>query len=170
MKKTVKKIYKKNCIHICSFLGAFIGIAIVGLLNQMVLKQERLDNTFLIASLGATAVLIFGEIKSPLSKPKNVIWGHVIGAFVGVSFYKLFGNSEFLWLSSAFSVAVSILVMRITKTTHPPGGATALIANIGREKIKGLGYMFILSPVLTGVVTILLISLAVNKFFSRSIE
>ena len=67
-------------------------------------------------------------------------------------------------------MAVSILVMRITKTTHPPGGATALIANIGSEKIKGLGYLFILSPVLTGVVTILLISLAVNKFFSRSIE
>jgi CBS-domain-containing membrane protein len=53
--------------------------------------------------------------------------------------------------------------MQITKTMHPPGGATALIAVIGSEKIKHLGYFYVLSPVLSGVLILLIVALLVNN-------
>jgi CBS domain-containing membrane protein len=53
--------------------------------------------------------------------------------------------------------------MQITKTLHPPGGATALIANIGTEKIKSLGYLYVLSPVLSGVLILFVVALIFNN-------
>lgn len=53
--------------------------------------------------------------------------------------------------------------MQITKTLHPPGGATALIAVIGTEKVKALGYMYVLSPVFTGVLILLIVALVFNN-------
>jgi CBS-domain-containing membrane protein len=68
-----------------------------------------------------------------------------------------------VWLSSALAVSVSIVLMQMTKTLHPPGGATALIANIGSEKIRSLGYIYVLNPVLAGVVILLLVALVFNN-------
>lgn len=53
--------------------------------------------------------------------------------------------------------------MQITKTLHPPGGATALIATIGSPKIQNLGYFYVLSPVLSGVLILLLVALVFNN-------
>ena len=68
-----------------------------------------------------------------------------------------------MWLSSALAVSLSIVVMQVTKTLHPPGGATALIANIGSEKIKSLGFGYIFSPVLSGVLILFMIAVIVNN-------
>jgi CBS domain-containing membrane protein len=54
-------------------------------------------------------------------------------------------------------------MMQITKTLHPPGGATALIANIGSEKVKALGYIYVFSPVFTGVLILLAVALIFNN-------
>ncbi len=70
---------------------------------------------------------------------------------------------EFAWLSSALSVSLAIVSMQMTKTMHPPGGATALIANIGSEKVKALGYMYVLSPVLSGVLILFVVALIFNN-------
>ena len=116
---------------------------------------------FLIGSFGATAVLIFGATNSPLAQPRNLIGGHLISAIIGVCIYKLIPDT--LWLSSALSVSLSIVAMQITKTMHPPGGATALIANIGSEKIINLGFVYILSPVMTGVAILFVVAMIVNN-------
>ncbi len=145
--------------HILTFLGAFFGIGIIGFINSKYLTLN--DNLFLIGSFGATAVLIYGIINSPLAQPRNLIGGHVISAIIGVTIYKLLPNET--WLSSALAVSLSIVMMQITKTLHPPGGATAIIANIGSEKIKALGYMYVLSPVLSGVLILFLVALLFNN-------
>jgi len=115
----------------------------------------------LIGSFGASSVLIYGAINSPLAQPRNLIGGHIVSAIIGVTVHKLIPNE--IWLSSALAVALSIVFMQITKTLHPPGGATALIANIGSEKIKALGYIYVLSPVLTGVLILFLVALIFNN-------
>jgi len=115
----------------------------------------------LIGSFGASAVLIFGATNSPLAQPRNLVFGHLISAIVGVCIYKLI--PDHLWLSSALSVSLSIVLMQITKTMHPPGGATALIANIGSEKIKNLGFYYILSPVMSGVIILFIVAMIVNN-------
>jgi len=156
-------VYKETLIdfkeHFWTFIGAFAGIAIMGLLNSK--YYTAYDNLFIIGSFGASSVLIYGIINSPLAQPRNLIGGHVVCALVGVTIHKLIPGE--LWLSSALSVALSIVLMQITKTLHPPGGATALIANIGSPKIQSLGYFYVLSPVLTGAIILLVVAIFVNN-------
>ncbi|MCH5600185.1 HPP family protein [Niabella ginsengisoli] len=116
---------------------------------------------FLIGSFGASSVLIYGNIQSPLAQPRNLIGGHVLCAIIGVTVCKL--SPPVIWLSAPLAVALSIIAMQITKTLHPPGGATALIGVIGSEKIKALGYWFVLSPVFSGALILLLIALIFNN-------
>ncbi|WP_336517797.1 HPP family protein [Pollutibacter soli] len=156
-------IYKQTIVepidHLWTFIGAFTGIAAIGLMQNATLTKE--DNIFLIGSFGASAVLVFGSTNSPLAQPRNLIGGHLISALIGVTIQYFIPDQ--VWLASALAVSLSIVAMQITKTLHPPGGATALIANIGSEKIKHLGYYYILSPVLSGVIILLIIALIVNN-------
>ncbi len=96
-----------------------------------------------------------------MAQPRNLIGGHLICALVGVSIHKLFPAE--VWLTAALSVSLSIVLMQITKTLHPPGGATALIANIGSAKIQALGYFYVLSPVLSGVMILFLAAVMCNN-------
>ncbi len=120
---------------------------------------------FLIGSFGASSVLVFGAIQSPLAQPRNLIGGQLISAFIGVTIYKML--PEILWLTAPLAVALSIVTMQITKTLHPPGGATALIAVIGSERVKSLGYIYVLSPILTGSLLLLLVALVFNNMTSH---
>ncbi|SEI60127.1 HPP family protein [Dyadobacter koreensis] len=175
MRKRIRKhariaryvIYKETLIdfkdHLWTFIGSFAGIGLIGLLNQNVFTQS--DNLFLIGSFGASSVLIYGIVNSPLAQPRNLVGGHVICALVGVTVHYIIPNE--IWLSSAFAVSLSIVMMQITKTLHPPGGATALIANIGSEKVTSLGYIYVLSPVLSGVLILLFVALIVNNMTSH---
>jgi CBS domain-containing membrane protein len=162
-RKSKYVVYRQTILnpsdHIWTFVGAFIGIALVGLIQGTQFGQT--DNILLIGSFGATAVLIFGATNSPLAQPRNLIFGHVISAFIGVLIHKLIPDQ--IWLSSALAVSLSIVSMQITKTMHPPGGATALIANIGSEKIKALGFGYVLSPVLSGVLILFIVAIAINN-------
>jgi len=147
--------------HLWTFIGAFIGIGFIGYIQSITLPQQ--DNVFLIGSFGASAVLIFGAANSPLAQPRNLIFGHLFSAIIGVTVHKLIPGPEALWLSAALSVSLSIVVMQITRTMHPPGGATALIATIGTEKITNLGFLYVLAPVMSGVLILLIVALVVNN-------
>lgn len=162
-RKSKYVVYRQTILrpidHLWTFIGAFIGIASLGYLQGT--QFGKTDSILLIGSFGATAVLIFGATNSPLAQPRNLIFGHLISAFIGVLIHKLIPDN--MWLSSALAVSVSIVAMQITKTLHPPGGATALIANIGSEKIKALGFGYVFSPVLTGVMILFTIAVIVNN-------
>ncbi|HEX8427031.1 HPP family protein [Hymenobacter sp.] len=145
--------------HFWTFLGAFMGISIIGLLNRYLLPAS--DVPLLIGSFGASSVLIYGVINSPLAQPRNLLGGHVFSAIIGVTLYRLIPGEQ--WLAGALAVSLSIVGMQITKTLHPPGGATALIAVIGSAQLKALGYWYVLVPVLSGVLILLLIAVLVNN-------
>ena len=142
-----------------SWIGAFLGISAVAFMNYNLLAQT--DLVMIIGSFGASAVLIYGAIKSPLAQPRNLIGGHVISALIGVAFYHLF--SAHMWLASSMSVATAIGVMHATRTLHPPGGATALIAVIGSHKVHALGYLYALIPAGLGALIMLIVALLVNN-------
>ena len=149
-----------NAAEICwSWIGAFLGIGLVAYCNYTILEGS--DLLLIIGSFGASAVLIYGAIKSPLAQPRNLIGGHIISAVIGVACYQCFASSP--WFASALAVATAIAVMHATKTLHPPGGATALIAVIGSEQIHALGYLYALVPVGLGAVMMLAVALAINN-------
>lgn len=143
-----------------SLLGSFLGIYLVALIGKT-LQFDPLTNLFLIGSLGATAVLIYGAPLAEFSQPRNLVGGHVLSALIGVTVAKFLTAD--LMLASAIAVSLSIAVMHLTRTLHPPGGATALIAVIGGEGINQLGYYYVISPVLFGALIMLLVGLLVNN-------
>ncbi|MDP4272117.1 MAG: HPP family protein [Bacteroidota bacterium] len=171
MKRRIKRayrvtsyvIYRQTILepidHLWTFIGAFTGISAIGFIQCN--RVGQVDNIFLIGSFGASAVLVFGATNSPLAQPRNLIFGHLISALIGVTIHKLLPGQ--LWLAAALAVSLSIVAMQMTKTMHPPGGATALIANIGTEKVKALGYGYILSPVMSGVLILFVVAIIVNN-------
>lgn len=109
----------------------------------------------LVGSFGASAVLLFGASESPLAQPRNLIGGHLVSASVAVSMVALFGSGA---LAMAAAVGLSIFLMYLTRTIHPPGGSTALI---GVQGHAGIG--FILFPILAGVLILLCVALFTNN-------
>jgi CBS-domain-containing membrane protein len=142
-----------------SWIGSFLGIAAVASIHYNLLEES--DLVMVIGSFGASAVLIYGAIKSPLAQPRNLLGGHVFSAVIGVASYQIFHAN--LWLAGAAAVATAIAFMHATKTLHPPGGATALIAVIGSERIHDLGYLYAIIPAGFGAVIMLIIALLVNN-------
>jgi CBS-domain-containing membrane protein len=142
-----------------SWIGSFLGIAAVAWVSQ--LYFEGLDRSLMIGSFGASAVLLYGAVRSPLAQPRNLIGGHVLSAVIGVLCWKLLNQQ--LWLAESMAVSTSIAVMHATRTLHPPGGATALIAVIGSPVIHKLGFVYVLIPATIGPLILLLIALLVNN-------
>lgn len=146
-----------------SWIGAFLGIALVGSFQSLIV--DSIDRNLLIGSFGATAVLVYGAIRSPLAQPRNVLGGHVLSAIVGVLSFQIAG--DITWLAAALAVSTSIALMHVTKTLHPPGGATALIAVIGGDSIHNLGYFYALIPVGLGAILLLAVALVVNNMAGK---
>jgi CBS-domain-containing membrane protein len=89
----------------------------------------------------------------------------MISAFVGVSIKKCFGNNDLMWLQAPLAVSISIFFMNLTKTLHPPGSATSLIAVMPNTTIQNLGFMFVLIPIGSGAAIMILIALIFNNIF-----
>jgi CBS-domain-containing membrane protein len=142
-----------------SWIGAATGIGLCAYLSSRYFEPR--DLTLLIGSAGASAVLVYAAIKSPLAQPRNLVGGHVLSGLVGVASYQLFG--DITWLAAAVAVSMAIVVMLATKTLHPPGGATALIAVIGGVKVHNLGFLYAFCPAGAGAVILLVVALLVNN-------
>jgi len=154
--KSPPRVGVSEIIH--SWVGAVCGVSAVAYVSAEFLHGT--DYTLIIGSFGASAVLIYGAINSPLAQPRNFVGGHVLSACVGVASWQLIHPE---WIAAAVAVATAIAVMHLTKTLHPPGGATALIAVIGSAKIHALGWMYVLVPVASGVLLMLMIALVCNN-------
>lgn len=144
---------------IWSWIGGFFGIAVLAWFNQLVFSDA--DMTLMLGSFGASAVLVYGAVRSPLAQPRNLVGGHMVSALVGVTAWKLFHQDP--WLAQSVAVATAIAAMHLTRTLHPPGGATALIAVIGSDQIHALGYLYVLVPATVGPVILLLVALVTNN-------
>lgn len=145
-----------------AWLGSFLGLAALGLIHTA--TANLLEAALLFGPFGASAVLLYAAPKSPLAQPRNLIGGHVLSALVGVALsHWIPGSMCPLWLVAAVAVATAIALMHATKTLHPPGGATALVAVIGGAPVAGMGFLYVLYPVAAGAMILLVIALLVNN-------
>jgi CBS-domain-containing membrane protein len=115
----------------------------------------------LIAPFGASCVLVFALPRSPLAQPRNVIGGHLVSAAVGLATFMLLGAHP--W-SFAIGVGVAIAAMQITGTVHPPAGANPIVVILAKA-----GWLFLLSPVLIGTLTIVAVAFAYHRWGSGRI-
>ena len=143
-----------------SAVGGFAGIATILAVSLHTLSLTTA--TALVASMGASAVLLFAVPHSPLAQPWAVTGGHLVSAVIGVSCLKLGGDGL---IPAAMAVAGAILAMHYLRCIHPPGGATALSAVVGGDAVAELGYEFVITPVLENVAIILVVALVFNYPF-----
>ncbi|EPE32628.1 hypothetical protein GLAREA_07762 [Glarea lozoyensis ATCC 20868] len=147
-----------------SFIGAFAGILII----EAVFRTPGLHShgtPIVIGSLGAAAILEYQVIDSPLSQPRNAILGQLFSTIIGVGITKLFQHSQnfedIRWIAGALAVGLSSVVMGVTKTVHPPAGATALLAATSPD-ITDLGW-FLIPLVLIGSTLMVASACVVNN-------
>eukprot|EP00742_Colponemidia_sp_Colp-10_P008883 GILJ01009648.1.p1 GENE.GILJ01009648.1~~GILJ01009648.1.p1 ORF type:complete len:317 (+),score=23.93 GILJ01009648.1:51-953(+) len=154
--------YSKDLVadFIFTLIGSFFGIGAVAILHYDLVVQHS-DLQLLVASFGASAVLTYGVPNSPLAQPRNLVFGHMVSALTGCIVEALL--PEPVWLASSLCVAIAIVAQIATKTIHPPGGATALIAVTGTSSVKHLGFLYVLMPVGSGAIILLLVALIVNN-------
>ena len=100
-----------------------------------------------------------------MAQPRNLMGGHIISAIIGVATYKIFHNH--MWLAASVAVATAIAAMHATKTLHPPGGATSLIAVIGSQKIHNLGFLYVVIPAGLGAAIMLAVALSLAVYFTQ---
>ena len=124
MKRSVRKMIDEFRLHWRNYVlqSLFATLAVF-----VVLYFLTLQNAVIIASLGATAFIVFAMPKALMANARNVIGGHVVGLFCGFVFSliphpTLFGG---LVCYSA-AVGLSIFTMVVTDTEHPPASGTAL--------------------------------------------
>ncbi len=144
-----------------SGIGGFLGI--LGILLVSMLFTELADATLLVASMGATAVLLFAVPHAQLAQPWPVAGGHVFSAIVGVSCALLVDDRL---LAASLAVGLAITIMHYLKCIHPPGGATALSAVVGGASVHAMGYWFVLAPVALNVIVLLVIGVLYNYPFA----
>ena len=138
-----------------------------GMLLVSVIFLDFASDSLLMASLGATSVLLYGVPSSPLAQPRNVLFGNLIASVIGVSMrYAFDGHPNLNWIATALAVSITIFLMDVTNTMHPPAGATAMLPIIGTQAMKDLGFLFIAYPVLVSETALILVAIVYNNLFT----
>lgn len=143
-----------------SMLGGLVSILLLILVTRRFLGYS--GATALVASMGASAVLLFAVPHGQLSQPWPVFAGHVLSALVGVTCARWIGVPE---IAAAVAVSVSIGLMHQFKCIHPPGGATALTAVLGADAVQRLGFKFVVTPVMLNCGLMIATAVLFNAFF-----
>lgn len=148
--------------RIISGFGGFGAILATTWLTHLFIGQVTAP--FMLAAMGASTVLLLGAPHSPFSQPWSFIGGHLVSAAIGVFCAMELHN---VYFSAGLAVGLSILAMYYLRCLHPPGGATALLAVIGDQRIHSMGYHFIVMPVLINIVILMGVTLLINRLVLR---
>ncbi len=143
--------------------GALFGIVLTGAVSTFLLGSTP-GAVWLIAPMGASAVLLFAVPASPLAQPWSIIGGNLIAALIGVTCARLIGEPI---VAAALAGALAIGAMFALRCLHPPSGAIALTAVLGGPAVQAMGYGFVLLPVGLNSVLLLLAALFYNNATGR---
>ncbi|KAM5347234.1 hypothetical protein ACJ41O_010239 [Fusarium nematophilum] len=148
-----------------AFIGILSCISIIEVASERIPSFKERGAPIIVGSFGAGAVLEFYAIESPLAQPRNFLFGQFVAAILGTGIGKLFQLSasfeSLRWLGAAISCATVTATMALTKTIHPPAGATAVLAIVD-DKILALGWFFV-PVVLFNCAIMLAVALLINN-------
>ena len=139
------------------FAGIF-SIFTIGVLTALTYKTEL--GVFIIASFGSSMVLLFGYPESPFAQPKNVFFGHLLTALVGMFFLHFIPLPLFIIIPLAVGFGVGLMIL--LNVTHPPAGGNPIIVIIGSVSID-----YLLSPVISGSVIIIIFAIVLNRLILK---
>jgi len=149
-------VKKREILYSC--LGALLGLLFAEWMSRVSLGEVSI---WFVAPMGASAVLLFAVPSSPLAQPWSIIGGNLVSGLIGVACATWL--SQDLGLAAALAVALSIGMMFVLRCLHPPSGAVAMTAVLGGSAIHGLGFGFVIWPVLINSLFLLLLALIFNN-------
>ena len=141
-----------------SLIAAVFSTFTIGVLSLLTYKTPY--GLFLIASFGSTMVLLYGYPESPFAKPKNIFFGHLLTAFVGVLFVNYVPLPIYLIIPLAVGAGVGLMI--ILNVTHPPAGGNPIIVIMG-----SVSFEYLISPVISGSIIVIVFGVILNKFIAK---
>ena len=141
-----------------SFFAGLSSIITIGILTLLTYKTEY--GIFLIASFGSSMVLLYGYPESPFAQPKNVFFGHVLTAAVGMFFLYFIPLPLFLIIPLGVGFGVGLMIL--FNVTHPPAGGNPIIVIMGSVSVD-----YILTPVISGSIIIIIFAIIINKLILK---
>ncbi len=141
-----------------SILAGLFSIITIGILTLLTYKTDF--GIFLIASFGSSMVLLFGYPESPFAQPKNVFFGHLLTAIVGLFFLHFIPLPLFITIPLAVGFGVGLMIL--FNVTHPPAGGNPIIVIIG-----GVSVEYLLSPVISGSIIIIIFAIILNRLILK---
>ena len=140
-------------------LLAGVGAAVTISILAYITYQTELG-LWLLASFGATTVIVFGYHDNPFSQPKNVFFSHLLTSVVGILFLYLLPLPNFILIPIAVGISVGLMIL--LNIAHPPAGANPIIIIMGSVSLD-----YIISPIILGSIIILIFAIILNRFILR---
>ena len=138
-----------------SFLAGLFSAITIGILTFLTYKTTF--GLFLIASFGSSMVLLYGYPESPFAQPKNIFFGHLLTAFVGIVILNFITLP--IYISIPIAVGLGVGLMILFNVTHPPAGGNPIIVIIG-----SVSFDYLLNPIILGSIIVLIFGVLINKF------
>ena len=147
---------KDNLIK--SALAALFSAITIGALTYLTYKTTF--GLFLIASFGSSMVLLYGYPESPFAQPKNIFFGHLLTALVGVIILNFIPMPIFITIPIAVGLGVGLMIL--FNVTHPPAGGNPIIVIIGSVSLD-----YLINPIITGSIIVLAFGIIINRFILK---
>ena len=138
-----------------SILAGLFSTITIGALTYLTYKTSF--GLFLIASFGSSMVLLYGYPESPFAQPKNIFFGHVLTAFIGIVVLKFVPFPLYIIIPIATGLGVCFMIL--LNVTHPPAGGNPIIVIIG-----GVSFEYLISPIILGSIIVLVFGVVLNRF------
>tara|TARA_B100000029_G_scaffold501168_1_gene574066 strand:+ start:39 stop:503 length:465 start_codon:yes stop_codon:yes gene_type:complete len=141
-----------------SILAGLFSAITIGALTYLTYKTPF--GLFLIASFGSSMVLLYGYPESPFAQPKNIFFGHLITAFIGIIVLNFIPLPIFITIPIAVGLGVSFMIL--FKITHPPAGGNPIIVIIG-----SVSFDYLINPIIFGSIIVLAFGVVINRFLLK---
>ena len=141
-----------------SLLAGLFSIITIGALTGLTYKTDF--GVFLLASFGSSMVLLYGYPESPFAQPKNVFFGHLVTTVIGLVVLHFIPLPLYLTIPIAVGFGVGLMIL--LNVTHPPAGGNPIIVIIG-----GVSFEYLISPVITGSIIIIIFAIILNRFILK---
>ena len=146
-------------------IGAGVTITILAYITFQSIFAGTNYGLWLAASFGSSVVVVFGYPDNEFAQPKNVLFGHLLCALIGIIFVTVFKISQdrtIFFLAIGLAVGIAVMLMMALKITHPPAGGNTIVVMLTQDS-----FQFLIFPIMVGAVTIIIGGVIYNRFILK---